>query len=99
VPSLAAPGFCLTYNTGLEKYPDASGYEALTIRARSTVPYDGFKAAFSTKLHPSTQFLMFKADFTAALDPSGAWTDVVIPFNNFTYSWSSYTVSPNARHV
>jgi hypothetical protein len=33
------------------------------MQVRSTIPYDGFKAAFSTSLHRSTQFAMFKVSF------------------------------------
>mmetsp|Transcript_82387 Transcript_82387/g.160720 ORF Transcript_82387/g.160720 Transcript_82387/m.160720 type:complete len:165 (+) Transcript_82387:127-621(+) len=96
VPSLAAPGFCLTYTTSPRKFPDASAFSDLALRVRSTVPYTGFKAAFATSLHRSTQFEMFKADFpeTFGAGTAGEWVDLTIPFSNFTYSWSSYTGEP-----
>ena len=95
VPELEAPGFCLTYTTGLNHFPNASAFSALTLKVRSIIPYTGFKVSFSTALHPSTQFEMFKADFPSSFPSgSGSWEDVTIPFTNFTYSWSSYTGEP-----
>ena len=96
VPSLAAPGFCLTYSTGKNDFPDASSFSSLTLKVRSSVPYSGFKVSFSTLLHPSTQFEMFKADFPGSFSAAGdgTWQDVSIPFTNFTWSWSSYTGEP-----
>ena len=43
VPSLSAPGFCLTYTTGFNNFADASSYTDLTLRVRSTIEYTGFK--------------------------------------------------------
>lgn len=94
VPSLDTPGFCLAYTPGLRnKFADVSGYGALTLRARATRPYAGFKVSFSTSRH------LFKADLPAEFGAAGdgAWTDLSIPFTNFTYSLPSYPGEPITR--
>ena len=47
VPSLAAPGFC-NLMSDKRGWPDASGYSHMIIRAKSTIPYDGFKVSFGS---------------------------------------------------
>lgn len=90
VPSLNAPGFC---NIMSEKksWPNADGYSHLLIRARSTIPYKGFKVSFAADTL-NMQFKCFKADFT--MTSSGEWEDIAIPFNEFSNNWSSYTGEP-----
>jgi hypothetical protein len=44
VPSLDAPGFC-TVASQVKPWPDAAGYSHMLIRARSIIPYQGFKVS------------------------------------------------------
>jgi hypothetical protein len=90
-------GFCFIETTGLHILPDVSAYTNLTMLVRCSIPFAGFKADFSSKYHPDTQFTSFKADFPADFSEKscdGEWTTVSIPFNSFTWDWSSYTGEP-----
>jgi len=92
IPYLQAPGFikAITCTHELPRYgicagekafADASGYDAFTIRARSSTPdYTGFKFAFGP----------YKQDFTATSE----WSEIVLPFNQFSSSWSAATGEP-----
>jgi len=90
VPSLNAPGFC---NVMSEKkaWNDAVGYSHMIIKARSTIPYKGFKVSFAADTL-NMQFKCFKADFI--MESTGKWEYVAIPFNQFSNNWSSYTGEP-----
>lgn len=90
VPSLQAPGFC-NLMSAKQQWPDASGFTHLIVRAKSTIPYKGFKASFGADTL-NLQFKCFKADFT--MESTGDWEDIYIPFNEFSNDWSSYTGEP-----
>ena len=70
---------------------DASGNTHLLIRAKSTIPYDGFKVSFAADTL-NMQFKCFKADFV--MESKGEWEEIAIPFNQFSNNWSSYTGEP-----
>mmetsp|Transcript_89537 Transcript_89537/g.193767 ORF Transcript_89537/g.193767 Transcript_89537/m.193767 type:complete len:210 (+) Transcript_89537:22-651(+) len=90
VPSLDAPGFCNVMSSR-GKWPDASGFTHMIIRAKSSIPYEGFKFSFGADTL-NLQFKCFKADFV--MKSSGEWEDIYIPFNEFSNDWSSYTGEP-----
>ena len=92
VPSLKAPGFCnLETKKNFDHFPDGSGESHMVIVAKSTVTYTGFKVSFAADtLNP--QFKSYKADFT--MESTGEWETIMIPFNEFSDNWSSYTGEP-----
>mmetsp|Transcript_20517 Transcript_20517/g.34336 ORF Transcript_20517/g.34336 Transcript_20517/m.34336 type:complete len:239 (-) Transcript_20517:250-966(-) len=90
VPSLDAPGFC-NLMTSRGKWPSASGYTHMIIRAKSTIPYKGFKFSFGADTL-NLQFKCFKADFE--MESTGEWEDIYIPMSEFSNDWSSYTGEP-----
>lgn len=90
VPSLQAPGFC-NLMTAVQQWPSAVGFTHMIIRARSTIPYNGFKFSFGADTL-NLQFKCFKADFT--MKSNGEWEDIYIPMNEFSNDWSSYTGEP-----
>ena len=74
-----------------KKWPDASSHTHFLIRARSTIPYKGFKASFAADTL-NQQFKCFKADFE--MKSTGEWEEIAIPFSSFSNNWSSYTGEP-----
>lgn len=90
VPSLEAPGFC-NLMSELKQWPSASKQTHLMFKARSTVPYKGFKVSFAADTL-SPQFKCFKSDFE--MSSTGEWEEIAIPFNQFSNNWSSYTGEP-----
>lgn len=90
VPSLDAPGFCNVNSERHIYWPDVSTYSHIVIKARSTIPYKGFKLSFAADSF--NQFKSFKADFS--MQSTGEWEDVYIPFTDFSNDWSSYTGEP-----
>ena len=93
VPSLKAPGFC---NMQAERasFADVSSLSALKLVVRSKMPYGGFKASFGPAPHTGF-FSSYKADFNVTAGE--AWQTVVIPFDQFSSKWSSYTGEPTVR--
>jgi hypothetical protein len=69
VPSLNAPGFCNVMSQ-TKQWNDANGYSHLLIRARSYIPYKGFKVSFAADTL-NQQFKCFKADFV--MESTGEW--------------------------
>ena len=89
VPSLAAPGFCSVITKLGRNFPSAAGTNAAVLMVRTTTPeYAGFKISFAANtLDP--QFKSYKANFN--ITQNNTWTQVVIPWAQFSNDWSPYT--------
>jgi len=101
VPKLKAPGFLTIYSDG--PFSDASKAIGgdLVLRVRSSTPtYTGFKASFAAGTVSPTYSCAgggglpfsrgcFKASFM--VPPGDDFTDVRIPFNQFSDKWDSAT--------
>lgn len=100
IPYLGAPGFIKSITcaqqissygicSGEEAFADVSDFDQFTIRVRSSTPdYTGFKLAFGPS---GGQFSTgYKQDFSATAE----WTEVVLPFNDFTSATSPATGEP-----
>eukprot|EP00656_Telonema_subtile_P011972 TRINITY_DN15_c0_g1_i10.p2 TRINITY_DN15_c0_g1~~TRINITY_DN15_c0_g1_i10.p2 ORF type:complete len:335 (-),score=69.71 TRINITY_DN15_c0_g1_i10:73-1077(-) len=89
VPFLKAPGFIKAEGSG--SFPDVSSCANLVITARAAAAYDGYRASFGNAKPPGGKYFAsgYKAHFNA---PVGAeFTDVVIPFTNFSDLWNDAT--------
>jgi len=89
VPNLQAPGFIKVDASGA--FPDVSSCGALVITARARADYKGLRVSFGTATPPNgTRYAFgYKAHFDA---PVGSeFTDVVIPFKEFSDYWSDAT--------
>ena len=100
VPSLKAPGFCkVNSNTGA--FADVSTHlnGHLELRVRSSTPkFSGFRVAFGAKDVPRSSIFTsgtFKAPFT--LQDTTEFQIVKVPFNTFSWDWSSFTGSCNTK--
>lgn len=100
VPSLKAPGFCkVTSNTGA--FADVSAHldGHLELRVRSSTPkFTGFRVAFGAKNVPRSSIFTsgtFKAPIT--LQDTTDFQVVQVPFNTFSWDWSSYTGACNTK--
>jgi len=87
VPSLKAPGFIKT-SSEKTTFADARGNTHLVLRVRSLTPYAGYKVSLGHDFFPVVKD--YKADFNATSE----WSDVMIPFSDFSDNWSSYTGEP-----
>lgn len=91
VPSLQAPGFCKAESTDIllfgRKGIDVSGKSHAVMDVRSSIPYDGFKIAFTADAISS--FFSFKAN--VAIPVSEEFITVAIPFSDFSNKWSPST--------
>lgn len=102
IPILKAPGFikAITCAQEVSKYgicsdekafTDVSAFDQFTIRVRSSTPdYTGFKFAFGPA--PGRFSTGYKQDFNATSE----WTEVVLPFNEFSSKTSAATGEPTA---
>eukprot|EP00933_Yihiella_yeosuensis_P033753 TRINITY_DN27394_c0_g1_i1.p1 TRINITY_DN27394_c0_g1~~TRINITY_DN27394_c0_g1_i1.p1 ORF type:complete len:218 (-),score=39.87 TRINITY_DN27394_c0_g1_i1:345-998(-) len=91
VPLLRIPGFATMRTDG--KFPDISEADALQLVVRSSIPYKSWKVEFGPapkasifNFAPST----YKSDFKISGE-SGTWQTITVPFNEFSYKWSSTT--------
>lgn len=98
VPSLKAPGFIKTSSPGRglfksESYPDISSCAGLTMHAKQSGDYAGFRLSFSNAHPKGAKFFAygFKAHFDVG---SSDFEDVQIPFNEFTSLWDDGTGNP-----
>lgn len=91
VPSLQAPGFCKAETTDImlfgRKGMDVSGKSHAVMEVRSSIPYDGFKIAFTANAISS--FFSFKAN--VAIPVSEDFITVAVPFSEFSNKWSPST--------
>lgn len=97
VPSLKAPGFIQTTTPGhsifhRETYPDISGCDGIVLRAKQTGSYQGFRLSFS-RAHPKGA-KFFAYGFKTHFDVGTSFSDVQMPFHDFTSLWDDATGEP-----
>lgn len=90
VPKLKAPGFCNAETNApfLQKFADASGFDALEITLKSLGALTAFKSSFGTRAE--SEFGSYKAGFNVTAG-SDEWQKVVIPWTSYTNKWSDFT--------
>lgn len=103
VPFLKAPGFCkVTTHSQNGYFKNISNYldKGISLMVKTnTSNYQGFRFAFTAKDIPHTSIFgggSFKAGFSKYLDNSDNWQIVTIPFDEFSYDWSSYSGQCNS---
>eukprot|EP00939_MAST-03C_sp_MAST-3C-sp1_P005389 g5389.t1 len=90
VPFLHAPGFITVQTTDSLAFADVSTCDALTITAKASSDYKGYRVSFGTA-HPSGgkyHAYGYKANFAPSV---GEFGQVTIPFDMFTDLWDDAT--------
>lgn len=93
VPFLKAPGFIKAQST-ITDYANIQSCKSITIKAKSSAKYDGFRLSFGTKRQSSCSFFSsgFKAHFDAPV--STDFQEVKLPLSNFSDCNSDSTGEP-----
>lgn len=97
VPALKAPGFIQTSTPGAglfhrEKFPDISACAGLTMRAKQTGSFAGYRLSFS-RAHPKGA-KFFAYGFKTHFQIGTSFEDVQMPFHEFTSLWDDATGDP-----
>lgn len=92
-PEYEVAGFCIVETTdgnhGLKpKGFSFVGANYLHLYVRSTIDYNGFQISLDTDTNKS-QYPSFKANVKVPV--IGEWTEVVIPFTDFSNSWDQFS--------
>lgn len=88
IPFLGAPGVIQATATG--KTNDVSSCKNLVLNVNSKADFKGYHVSFSKDSYPGTPFYQYgyKTNFVA---PVGEFSDVVIPFSDFSLNWDKAT--------
>lgn len=97
VPALKAPGFihCSSSPRLLgHTFPDVSGCTGIAITLRSTTDYDGFRLSFGNAHPKGGKFFAYGYKATLDVKASSKFSEVEIPFKEFTDFWDDATGEP-----
>lgn len=94
VPFLKAPGFIKVSTTDSNAFPDVSSCKAMTLTAKASASYNGYRVSFGMAHPPGGKFFAYgyKAHFDAPVGDE--FTTVTIPFTDFTDLWDDATGNP-----
>jgi len=93
VPALKAPGFIKVDTTDSRPFPDISSCKAISVNAKATTHFAGFRLSLGNAHAPGGKF--FAYGYKAQFQPSvGKFGTVDIPIESFTDFWDDATGNP-----